>query len=147
MWSYLARTGVEANVAKAHRLQDLSDRAEATLRALDEEMQRDHGIGLGVARSEDALTIRFRRLSDALVARYSLASDRAELLIDGRRERIDASHIFIMDHVPESLVDHLVADVRAAGADAVPPPSTVPAPVHSSGAGHAFGNVGGGFQE
>ena len=121
LWTYLARSGVDANQTKATRLQDLADLTEAKLRDLDREISQRHGLALNVQRSRRALTLRFRKLSNHLVDRYSLSCSRLHQQIDGVTRQVNVSHLFIMDHVDEALINRFISDIRDAGAGAVHP--------------------------
>ena len=61
-----------------------------------------------VARSDLSLSIRFRRPNSDLCKKYSLSNE----TIDGHQY----SHIFIMEHVTEELLNEFIEDLKVPGA-------------------------------
>ncbi|MEM6989003.1 MAG: pyridoxal-dependent decarboxylase [Myxococcota bacterium] len=107
LWSYLAQTGFAGNQAKAVRLQELAEGAEATLRALDDDLGSDD---LQVHRSPHSLSIVFRGLVSELTRKYSLSSER--VLRDDGTMWDHYSHIFVMEHFDPATLALLVGDIR-----------------------------------
>jgi histidine decarboxylase len=149
MWSYLARTGDDFNRQKARRLQELADYAEKRLRSLDDRMVRTHNEPLYVGRTRNSLTIRFRKLSDELSAKYSLSSDRVVRRIRDHDEArpINVSHLYCMDHVTRDLIDRLVKDIGRLGPGGFDPNLVPDDPARGPRAeiGGAVPNESGGF--
>lgn len=112
LWDYLARQPEEQNIGKAISLMKLAERTFEKLKSIQRTKEpRD----LWVGRSPLSLTIHFRRPNDKIVQRFSLSND--TLTVDG--EKRNYSHIFIMEHVNDSMVDALKSALAAD--DAYPP--------------------------
>ena len=107
LWYYLARTSYPSQTAKAQRLDLLADYTHRALMRLQQE--RWPGLDLQIARSPHALTVLFRQANPRIVAKYSLSNDIIE--VNGRNYYY--SHVFLMDHVTEGLIDQLIQDLRA----------------------------------
>ena len=104
LWQYLATHSFARQIDKEVRLAELVDYAHEQLKALQSARAED----LWVERSPLSLTIRFRRPSEDIVRKYSLANER--LLVRGKER--DYSHIYIMRHVTADLIDALIRDLQ-----------------------------------
>jgi len=104
LWQYLATHSFDRQIDKEVRLAELVDYAHEQLKALQSARAED----LWVERSPLSLTIRFRRPSEDIVRKYSLANER--LLVRGKER--DYSHIYIMRHVTADLIDALIRDLQ-----------------------------------
>ncbi len=102
LWDYLARHPYQAQIDKAVRLEELAEYATQKLKSLESRCGP-----LWVARTPLSLSIRFRRPSEPIVFRYSLANE--TLYVDGQRR--DYSHIYLMEHVTKELIDELAGDL------------------------------------
>lgn len=100
IWDYLARMSPAQQIEKALGQLRMAEYAEARLQAAGVEW---------VERSPLSLAVRFRRPSEALVARYSLACE--SVAVAGAERPV--SHIYAMGHVDEALVDRFVEDLIA----------------------------------
>jgi histidine decarboxylase len=114
LWDYLAKAPEEVQIRKAISLMKLAEQTYERL-SLIQRGREPHDLWVG--RSPLSLTINFRRPNDRIVQRFSLSND--TLTVDG--EKRNYSHIFIMEHVTEELVEKLVAALAAD--DAYPPPT------------------------
>ncbi len=107
LWDFLSRHSYAQQIDRALRLEKLADYAYEQLKSLE----RQHG-DLWVARTPLALTIRFKRASDDITLKYSLANE--TLYVNG--EKRDYSHIYIMEHVTNAKIDSMISDLRGAAA-------------------------------
>ena len=108
LWHYLATHPFDRQIDKAVTLGARAAYAHEQLQRLQRERPED----LWVERSPLALTVRFRRPSEDIVRKYSLSNER--LLVGGEARAY--SHIYVMEHVTEELIDALVRDLRRADA-------------------------------
>ncbi|WP_234392222.1 pyridoxal-dependent decarboxylase [Streptomyces sp. WM6378] len=108
LWDYLSRHSYDDQVRLAAECDRLAGYAHDRLLALQEKL----GIDLWVARSPQALTVRFRQPSEDIVRRYSLS---CETLYVGGEQRTYV-HLYAMKHLTRELVDELVRDMRQPGA-------------------------------
>ncbi|QLH26706.1 histidine decarboxylase [Streptomyces sp. Rer75] len=108
LWDYLCRHSYDAQVRLAAECDGLAGYAHDRLLALQEKL----GIDLWVARSPQALTVRFRRPSDAIVRKYSLSCE--TIHVDGEARAY--VHLYAMKHLTRELVDELVRDMRQSDA-------------------------------
>ncbi len=103
LWQYVATHSFESQIDKEVRLAELTIYAHERLKELQSQRAED----LWVERSPLARTVRFRRPSEDIVRKYSLANER--LLVQGSER--EYSHIFIMGHVTADLIDALIRDL------------------------------------
>jgi histidine decarboxylase len=103
LWQYLATHSFDRQIDKEVTLVERAGYAYERLKAL----QSERGEDLWVERSPLALTVRFRRPSEDIVRKYTLSNER--LLVSGKER--EYSHIYIMQHVTEDLIDALVRDL------------------------------------
>ncbi|GGP76016.1 hypothetical protein GCM10010214_59270 [Streptomyces abikoensis] len=108
LWDHLARNSYDDQIRKAVHAQRMAGHVHDRLLALQKEVAAD----LWVARSPQALTVRFRRPNADIVRKYSLSSE--TLHVDG--EERPYVHLYTMNHVTEELVDDLLRDLRRPGA-------------------------------
>ncbi|MFD8996256.1 pyridoxal-dependent decarboxylase [Streptomyces abikoensis] len=108
LWDHLARNSYDDQIRKAVHAQRMAGHVHDRLLALQQEVAAD----LWVARSPQALTVRFRRPNADIVRKYSLSSE--TLHVDG--EERPYVHLYTMNHVTEELVDDLLRDLRRPGA-------------------------------
>jgi histidine decarboxylase len=118
LWYYLANNSHDKLSEKAGRLDAL---AAYTLMKLQQlERERRPRLDLQISRSPLSLTVLFRQANPRIVAKYSLSNDK--LTVNGRD--LYYSHVFLMDHVTEALIDRLIEDLKAPDAFVIPPPAS-----------------------
>ncbi|MFI9206030.1 pyridoxal-dependent decarboxylase [Streptomyces sp. NPDC053048] len=108
LWDHLARNSYDDQIRKAAHAQRMAGHVHERLLELEKELATD----LWVARSPQALTVRFRRPDAEIVRKYSLSSE--TLNVDG--EERPYVHLYTMNHVTEELVEELMEDLRRPGA-------------------------------
>ncbi|MFJ9419383.1 histidine decarboxylase [Streptomyces sp. NPDC101227] len=121
LWDHLARNSYQDQVDKIKEAQRLAGHFERKLRAL----KQSHGLDLWPARTPGAITVRFRRPSDELVAKWSLSSQ--DVCINPDDPGKPASwrryvHAFLMTSATEEKIDALIADIAAEGAGVLAEP-------------------------
>ncbi|MEU8698994.1 pyridoxal-dependent decarboxylase [Streptomyces sp. NPDC048680] len=104
LWDYLSRHSYDALVRQAAECDGLAGYAHDRLLALQDKL----GVDLWVARSQQALTVRFRRPSAEIVHKYSLS---CETVYEDGEERTYV-HLYAVPHLTRELVDELVRDLR-----------------------------------
>ena len=120
LWNYAAKHSYEAQIERALATEKMAAYACDRLHDLEDQLQRD----LWVARTSPcALTIRFKAAGPELQRKYSLSGE--TLYVDGAKR--EYSHIFIMPHVNEALIDALVEDLAQDGAIPDQPVAVSPA--------------------
>ena len=106
LWNYAATTSFEAQISRALSTEERAVYAHDRLRELEDRRQED----LWVARTSPcSLTIRFKAASTEIQQKYSLSGE--TLYVHGVKRQY--SHIFLMPHVDEKLIDALVADLAS----------------------------------
>ncbi|MCI3935083.1 pyridoxal-dependent decarboxylase [Streptomyces sp. AN091965] len=108
LWDYLSRHSYDDLVRLAAECHQLAGYAHDRLLALQDKL----GVDLWVARSPQALTVRFRRPGAEIVRKYSLSCETVHE--DG--ERRTYVHLYAVPHLRRELVDELVRDMRQPGA-------------------------------
>jgi histidine decarboxylase len=108
LWDYLAKNSYAAQVNKVLYTENIATYAYLQLKALEEKLGED----LWVARTPLSLTIRFKRVNDDIVFKYSLSGE--TLYVRGQKR--EYSHIFLMAHVTTALIDELIQDLSQPGA-------------------------------
>ncbi|MFJ8621255.1 pyridoxal-dependent decarboxylase [Kitasatospora sp. NPDC093550] len=127
MWDHLAHNSYDDQARTAAECDALAAHTHRRLLALQEELGRD----LWVARSPQALTVRFRRPNPDIVRRYSLACETVR--VDGVARTY--VHLYAMRHLTRQRVDELIDELRRPGAFA--PPTATPAGDGARAAGPA----------
>ncbi|MER8185649.1 histidine decarboxylase [Kitasatospora sp. NPDC094015] len=107
LWDHLSRHSYQDQVDRIRRAQDLGAYLEDGLRRLE----REHGVELWPARTPGAITVRFRKPSPELVAKWSLSSQ--DVLPDPGDEstRRGYVHVFLMSSVDRLKLDALLEDL------------------------------------
>ncbi|MYS81500.1 pyridoxal-dependent decarboxylase [Embleya scabrispora] len=118
MWDHLARHSYDDQVRLAAGCDRLAGYAHERLLDLQHRLGRD----LWVARSPQALTVRFRQPRAEIVHRYSLAGETVP--VNGVPRTY--VHLYVMRHLSRELVDELIADLHRPGA--FPPEPTADPP-------------------
>ena len=115
LWSYFAATSYEQEVEKIVAAQERTAYFQKGLLDLEAKLAGP----LWVARSPLALTVRFRRPSDALMWKYSLSAE--SLPVEGEIRHY--VHVYVMQSATKEKLDALLADLARPGAfDFTPPP-------------------------
>ncbi|MEV4614189.1 histidine decarboxylase [Kitasatospora sp. NPDC049258] len=107
LWDHLSRHSYQDQVDRIRRAQDLAAYLEDGLRLLEQE----RNIDLWPARTPGAITVRFRKPSPELVAKWSLSSQ--DVLPDPGDEstRRGYVHVFLMSSVDRTKLDALLDDL------------------------------------
>lgn len=115
LWDFLSRHSYDKQIERALQTQRLAEYAYRRLQGLERQVG-----DLWVERSPLSLTVRFRKASDRICLKYSLASE--SLFVDG--EDREYSHLYAMPHVTRAMIDGLVEDLSEADAFALRAAST-----------------------
>lgn len=107
LWDHLSRHSYQDQVGRIRRAQELAAYLEAQLRLLEQEK----GIALWPARTPGAITVRFRKPSPELVAKWSLSSQDVLPTPGDPSTRRGYVHVFLMSSVDRSKLDALLADL------------------------------------
>ncbi|SHL35615.1 histidine decarboxylase [Streptomyces yunnanensis] len=109
IWDHLARHSYKDQVKRIRTAQALAIRMEEKL--ID--LEKSKGLELWPARTEGALTVRFRRPSDAVVAKWSLSTQ--DVLFPGDDAKSGVyrhyAHVFLMPGVTDEKINEFVADL------------------------------------
>jgi histidine decarboxylase len=116
LWDYLAKNSYDSLINKALTLENLATYAEEQLILLENKLKTD----LWVERTPLSLTIRFKQANPDIVFKYSLSGETLYV----NEEQRQYSHIFIMEHVTEELINNLIFVLSQDGAipDQTPQP-------------------------
>jgi histidine decarboxylase len=106
MWDFLARHSYDDQVDRVVKCEKIAQYAEERLKQLQEKYHP--GLDLYIARTPLALTVRFRKPNDSLVAKYSLS---CETLMVGDEKRSYA-HVYAMTLVTKKLIDEFIKDLQ-----------------------------------
>jgi histidine decarboxylase len=107
LWDHLSRHSYRDQVARIHRSQQLAAYLEEQLRLL--ELEKD--VDLWPARTPGAITVRFRKPSPELVAKWSLSSQDVLTTPGDESTRRSYVHVFLMSSVDRAKLDALLADL------------------------------------
>lgn len=108
LWSRISLNSFKDEVKRVSDILKVADYAEAKLRNLQSELNRD----LWVSRTRLSLAIYFKRPNNEIFTKYSLS--RRMLYFGG--ELRDYCHIYVMHHVQQEDIDCFIADLRQPGA-------------------------------
>ncbi|MEV0678849.1 hypothetical protein AB0I60_20255 [Actinosynnema sp. NPDC050436] len=134
LWNHLAAKSVREHAADAVRALRTTRYLESSLRELEDRLDREDRLpegGLHVDRSPMALTVRFRRPSDRVVAKWSLS---CQPMRTNAGELRHYAHVFAMPSVTEEKVDLFIEDLFAEGAFDRPDPVEAPRPATAASA-------------
>ncbi|WP_051970003.1 PLP-dependent aminotransferase family protein [Kitasatospora azatica] len=107
LWDHLSRHSYQDQVDRIRRSQQLAAYLEQQLRLLELEK----GIDLWPARTPGAITVRFRKPSPELVAKWSLSSQDVLTTPGDETTRRSYVHVFLMSSVDRTKLDALLADL------------------------------------
>ncbi|MEU9130270.1 histidine decarboxylase [Kitasatospora sp. NPDC048540] len=107
LWDHLSRHSYQDQVDRIRRAQDLAAYLEQQLRLL--ELEKD--VELWPARTPGAITVRFRKPSPELVAKWSLSSQDVLTVPGDESTRRSYVHVFLMSSVDRAKLDALLADL------------------------------------
>ncbi|WP_406112732.1 histidine decarboxylase [Kitasatospora purpeofusca] len=107
LWDHLSRLSYRDQVDRIRRSQELAEYLERRLRELEQET----GAELWPARTPGAITVRFRKPSPALVAKWSLSSENVPTTPGDPAGLRGYVHVFLMPSVDRSKLDALLADL------------------------------------
>ncbi|MDH6124479.1 histidine decarboxylase [Kitasatospora sp. GP82] len=107
LWDHLSRHSYQDQVDRIRRAQELAAYLERQLRCLEQEK----GIELWPARTPGAITVRFRKPSPELVAKWSLSSQDVLTVPGDETTRRGYVHVFLMSSVDRAKLDALLEDL------------------------------------
>ncbi|WP_441245420.1 pyridoxal-dependent decarboxylase [Kitasatospora sp. McL0602] len=107
LWDHLSRHSYQDQADRIRRSQELAAYLEHQLRALEQQK----GIDLWPARTPGAITVRFRKPSPEVVAKWSLSSQDVLLVPGDESTRRSYVHVFLMSSVDRSKLDALLEDL------------------------------------
>ncbi|GAA2129177.1 hypothetical protein GCM10009760_00130 [Kitasatospora kazusensis] len=107
LWDHLSRHSYQDQVDRIRRAQELAAYLERRLRLLEQEKD----VELWPARTPGAITVRFRKPSPELVAKWSLSSQDVLLVPGDETTRRSYVHVFLMSSVDRSKLDALLEDL------------------------------------
>ncbi|WP_280668094.1 MULTISPECIES: histidine decarboxylase [unclassified Kitasatospora] len=107
LWDHLSRYSYQDQVDRIRRSQQLAAYLEQRLLLLELEK----GIDLWPARTPGAITVRFRKPSPELVAKWSLSSQDVLTVPGDETTRRSYVHVFLMSSVDRAKLDALLADL------------------------------------
>jgi histidine decarboxylase len=118
-WDYLSRMSYEDNMKKALDTVNVAAYLEKKLRALEAELQEKFGsdVDLWIARSQLALTVRFRRVNPTISYKWTIDGEKLVVPTSKGKEERNYSHVFVMHSVDEERVDEFINDLREASQD------------------------------
>ncbi|MFI1258921.1 histidine decarboxylase [Streptomyces netropsis] len=116
MWNHLAQFSEEQQVRQAAEVLRIAEYTAERLRRLSEQLQ-ERGEpwaedGIEVGHGDHALSVWFQQPRAEITQKYSLAC--VPLNLGGRRH--DYSHVYVMPHVTQELIDELLEDLARPGA-------------------------------
>ncbi|MFF2354471.1 histidine decarboxylase [Kitasatospora sp. NPDC058115] len=130
LWDHLSRHSYRDQVDRIRRSQELAAHLERRLH----ELEAETGAQLWPARTPGAITVRFRKPSADLVAKWSLSCENVLTTPGDPASLRGYAHVFLMPSVDRAKLDALLADlardpvVLSAPASApVPAPASAPA--------------------
>ncbi|MFF7701239.1 PLP-dependent aminotransferase family protein [Streptomyces lydicus] len=116
MWNHLAQFSEEQQVRQAAEVLRIAEYTAERLRRLSEQLrERDEPWaedGIEVGHGDHALSVWFQQPRAEITQKYSLAC--VPLNLDGLRH--DYSHVYVMPHVTQELIDELLKDLAQPGA-------------------------------
>ncbi|MFE9423754.1 pyridoxal-dependent decarboxylase [Kitasatospora sp. NPDC006697] len=107
LWNHLSRHSHRDQVARIREARELADHLERGLR----ELELRTGTELWPARSPGAVTVRFRKPSAELVAKWSLSCQDVLTVPGDESTRRSYVHVFVMPSVDRAKLDALLADL------------------------------------
>ncbi|MER7770873.1 histidine decarboxylase [Kitasatospora sp. NPDC096140] len=107
LWDHLSRHSYQDQVDRIRTAQELADYLERRLQAMEQEL----GVELWPARTPGAVTVRFRKPSAELVAKWSLSSQDVLLVPGDESTRRSYVHVFVMPSVDRAKLDALLAEL------------------------------------
>ncbi|CAL9448563.1 Histidine decarboxylase [Actinosynnema sp. ALI-1.44] len=116
LWNHLASRSVRGHAAEAVAALRRTRYLESALRELEDRLDREDRLpegGLFVDRSPMALTVRFRRPNDEIIAKWSLSCQPMPTATGGVRH---FAHVFAMPSLTEEKIDLFMEDLFAEGA-------------------------------
>jgi histidine decarboxylase len=109
MWNHLSRYSYQDQVDRIRGAQQLADYLERRLLALEQES----GVELWPARTPGAVTVRFRKPSAELVAKWSLSCQDVLTVPGDESTRRGYVHVFVMPSVDRAKLDALLEELAA----------------------------------
>lgn len=121
MWDHLARNSYSQQMHLSVRSQKMADYLVKELTELEISLKNSDGSNreegwLYVDRSPLAITVRFRRPNDDIVAKWSLSTVEMQMDPTDKNTRRKLAHIFLMSSVNYDKINEFIDDLRAPGA-------------------------------
>lgn len=116
LWNHLAAKSVRGHATAAVAALRRTRYLESALRELEDRLDREDRLpegGLYVDRSPMALTVRFRRPNDEIIAKWSLS---CQPMHTNAGELRQYAHVFAMPHLAEEKIDQFMEDLFAENA-------------------------------
>ncbi|WP_406194969.1 histidine decarboxylase [Kitasatospora sp. NBC_01560] len=107
LWDHLSRHSYQDQVDRIRSAQELAGYLERRLRDIEQET----GVELWPARTPGAVTVRFRKPSADLVAKWSLSSQDVLMVPGDEATRRSYVHVFVMPSVDRTKLDALLAEL------------------------------------
>ncbi|GAA0659906.1 histidine decarboxylase [Kitasatospora atroaurantiaca] len=107
LWDHLSRHSYQDQVDRIRKAQELAGYLEHRLHALEQEK----GVELWPARTPGSITVRFRKPSPELVAKWSLSSENVLTTPGDQSTRRSYVHVFLMPSVDRAKLDALLDDL------------------------------------
>ncbi|MFI6847554.1 histidine decarboxylase [Kitasatospora sp. NPDC050467] len=107
IWDHLSRHSYQDQVDRIRSAQELAGYLERRLRVMEQET----GVELWPARTPGAVTVRFRKPSPELVAKWSLSSQDVLMVPGDESTRRSYVHVFLMPSVDRAKLDALLAEL------------------------------------
>ncbi|GAA1961320.1 histidine decarboxylase [Kitasatospora viridis] len=107
IWDHLSRHSYQDQVDRIRGAQELAGYLERRLLAMEQQL----GVELWPARTPGAVTVRFRKPSAELVAKWSLSSQDVLMVPGDESTRRSYVHVFVMPSVDRAKLDALLADL------------------------------------
>jgi histidine decarboxylase len=118
-WDYLSRMSYEDNMEKALDTLNVAAYLEKELRKLEAKLQKKFclDVDLWIARSQLALTVRFRRVNPIISYKWTIDGEKLVVPTSKGKEERYYSHVFVMHPVDKERVDEFINDLREASQD------------------------------
>jgi histidine decarboxylase len=120
MWDHLARNSYNQQIHLSIRSQKMAEYLVRELTELEKSLIEDDDKRkkgwLYIDRSPLAITVRFRRPNDDIVAKWSLSTVEMQMDPADKNTRRKLAHIFLMSSVSYDKINEFIDDLRAPGA-------------------------------
>lgn len=107
LWDFISKHSLTDLAERAKKGLDLADYFENKFKEVRDYHSRQD---LWFERSPNSITVRFKKVNDEIIYKYSLSSE--SLYINGKQRNY--SHIFLMDFVSKDLIDGFIESLKTA---------------------------------